>query len=143
MARTEEEINRLMEEFQVVYIDGNPLNDPKPSGFTFEKYDQDYDSGRNMKGYLLRNKMEHSVRKLPLSFPAGMNGEQMKKLLAIVDKEVMQVKAFDPWQNQMMTVTMKQYHGDLKPEVDHFFWNYELDKIDVFYKEFSVNLVEY
>ena len=143
MAKTEQEIDRLLEEFQVVYIDGIPLDDPKPKGFTFEKYDQDYDSGRNMKGYLLRNKMEHSVRKLPLVFPAGMNGEQMKKLLAIVDKEVMQVKAFDPWQNKMMTVTMKQYHGDLTPAVDHFFWNYELDKVDVFYKEFSVNLVEY
>lgn len=143
MAKTEQEINRILEEFQVVYIDGNPLDDPKPKGFTFEKYDQDYDSGRNMKGYLIRNKMEHSVRKLPLVFPAGMNGEQMKKLLALVDKEVMQVTAFDPWQNKMMTATMKQYHGDLTPEVDHFFWNYELDKVDVFYKEFSVNLVEY
>lgn len=143
MAYTEAQIDKMLEDFQVVYIDGTPLNDPKPSGFTFEKYDQDYDSGRNMKGYLIRNKLEHSVRKLPLVFPAGMNGAQMQRLLAIVDKEEMQVRAFDPWANKMQTTSMRLYHGDLQPKVDHFFWNYETNQIDVFYQEFSVNLVEY
>jgi len=139
---TEAQINQALEDYQVVYIDGTPLDDPKPSGFAFEKYDQDYDSGRNMKGYLLRNKLEHSVRKLPLTFPP-MNGEQMKNLLALVDKEQMQVRAFDPWSNAMQVVTMKLYHGDLQPKVDHFFWDYDNNKIEVLYKEFSVNLVEY
>lgn len=142
MAKTEQEINRILEEFQVVYIDGVPLNDPIPSGFAFEKYDQDYKSSRNMQGVLIRNKLEHSVRKLPLKF-SGMNGEQMKKLLKIVDKEQMQVRAFDPWTNSMQTVSMKLYHGDLTPEVDHFYWDYETEKVDVAYKEFTVKLVEY
>lgn len=142
MAKTEKEISQILDDFQVVYIDGTPLDNPKPKGFAFEKYDQDYDSGRNMKGYLIRNKLEHSVRKLPLEFPV-MNGEQMKTLLALVDKEQMQVKAFDPWQNAMMTVTMKLYHGDLQPKVDHFYWDYENEKVEVMYQPFSINLVEY
>lgn len=139
---TEAQINQALEQYQVVYIDGTALNNPKPSEFSFEKYDQDYDSGRNMKGYLIRNKLAHSVRKLPLTFPP-MNGEQMKTLLALLDKEQMQVKAFDPWANQMQTATMKLYHGDLKPQVDHFFWDYDNNRIDVLYKDFSVSLVEY
>lgn len=139
---TEEQIDQALEDFEVVYIDGTPLNNPKPSGFAFEKYDQDYDSGRNMKGYLIRNKLEHSVRKLPLTFPP-MNGAQMAALLALVDKEQMQVKAFDPWANAMQTVTMKLYHGDLQPKVDHFFWDYDNSQIDVLYQPLSINLVEY
>lgn len=142
MAKSEAEIDRILEQFQIVYIDGVPLNDPVPSGFSFEKYDQDLDSTRNMKGYLIRNKLDHSVRKLPLAFPP-MNGGQMKRLLALVDKEQMQVRAFDPWQNQVQTVSMKLYHGDLQPVVDHFYWDYENERVDVLYKEFSVNLVEY
>lgn len=142
MAKTEQEINQILAEFQVVYIDNVPLDDPIPSGFAFEKYDQDYDSGRNMQGYLLRNKLEHSVRKLPLTFK-GMNGQQMQRLLNLVDKEEMQVRAFDPWSNSMQTVSMRLYHGDLTPEVDHFYWNYETEQVDVLYKDFTIKLVEY
>ena len=142
MAKTEAEINKILADFQVVYIDGVPLDDPVPSGFAFEKYDQDYDSTRNMKGYLLRNKLEHSVRKLPLTF-SGMNGRQMQKLLNLVDKEIMYVRAFDPWTNSMQTVQMKLYHGDLTPEIDHFYWNYDTEEVDVLYADFEVKLVEY
>ena len=141
---TEEQIEKQLEEFQLVYLDDVPLDDPKPAPpYGFAKYEQDLDSGRDLTGTMQRNVLAHHPRKLFLKFPYGMNGEQMKKLLSLVDKQTINARAFDPWTNSMQTRTMKLMHGDLVPEVDYFEWNYDLNSIQPVYNEFSVELVEY
>lgn len=141
---TEAQINKLLEEFQLVYIDGVPLDDPKPAApYGFGYYEQDLDSGRDMDGVMDRNVLDHHPRKLFLNFPYGMSIAQMSKLLNMIDKSTLTVKAFDPKLGSMQTTTMQVMHGDLVPEVDYFYFNYETQKVDAYYNAFSVELVEY
>ena len=141
---TEAQIDQLLDEFQLVYIDNVPLNNPKPkSSFGHGKYEQDLDSGRDMTGVMDRNVLDHHPRKLFLKFPYGMNMSQMSSLLQLLDKPTLNVKAFDPWTGTMQSTTMSMYHGDLVPEVDYFYFNYDTQQIDCKYLEFSVELVEY
>lgn len=140
----EAQIDKMLEEFELTYIDGVPLNDPKPKApYGFGKYEQDLDSGRDISGVMDRNVLPHHPRKLFLNFPYGMNKAQMSKLLNLVDKSTLSVKAFDPWTGDMQTVNMQMMHGDLVPQVDYFYFDYDTQKIDCKYQEFSIELVEY
>ena len=140
---TEEQINKLLEEYQLVYLDDVPLDDPKPSAYKFGYYEQDLDSGRDITGVMDRNVLEHHPRKLFLSFPYGMNIEQMSKLLKQLNKSTLNVRAFSPEEGKITDTAMKLMHGDLEPEVDFFFFDYDTQKIDCKYLAFSVELVEY
>lgn len=140
---TEDQIDKILEEYQIVYIDGIPLNDPKPSPpYAFSKKEQDLDSGVNLEGYMERNVLEHHRRTLTLKFPS-MNGTQMMKLLNILDKPTLHVKAFDPWINGLQEKEMEIMHGDLSPTLYGFDWDYENECVQAVYEEFTVQLVEY
>lgn len=140
---TEEQIDKILEEYQMIYIDDIPLNNPKPApDWNFSKKEQDLDSGVNLEGYMERNILEHHRRTLDLSFPS-MNGEQMKRILEIFDKPTVIVKVFDPWLNEIQTNGMQMMHGDLTPKIYGFFWDYANERIDVKYHPITIQLVEY
>lgn len=138
---TEQEITRQIESMQLVYIDGVALDFPKPAPpYTFSKKELDYDSGRNILGIMERNVLEHHTRTLDLTFN-DMNGDQMSRLLQLVDKSTLQVTAYDPWYNELRTYTMM--HGDLTPKITMFDWDYTQNKVIARYEPFTIQLVGY
>lgn len=137
------EIQRALEEVQLVYIDNTPLDDPKPAPpYSFSKKELDLDSGRGLDGVMQRNVLEHHARTLDLTFNY-LNGRQMSRLLNIIDKSSMQVQAFDPWTNSMQTVSMEVYHGDLNPKIHMFDWDEDLQQVTPIYEPITIQLVEY
>lgn len=140
---TEEQIKAAIDAVELVYIDEIPLNDPKPAPpYAFSKKELDLDSGRGLDGIMQRNVLPHHPRTLDLTF-SGLNGRQMSRLLNIVDKSSMQVRAFDPWSNAVQTISMKLYHGDLNPKITMFDWDYELNQVTPIYEPITIQLVEY
>lgn len=140
---TEQEIDDYLKRYAILEINGIKILDPSPSPpFVFSKKELDIDSGRNLDGVMERNILSHHPRTLSLKFPS-MNGKQMKSLLSILDNPIMNIKAFDPFINDVQTVTMKVMHGDLTTSLDRFIWDYEKNKPLAIYNEFSVELVEY
>ena len=52
----EANIQALLDNYQIVYINGVALNNPKPAPpYNFSKKEQDLDSGVNLTGYMERN----------------------------------------------------------------------------------------
>ncbi len=140
---TQEEIKQAIESVQLVYIDNIPLDDPRPAPpYNFSKKELDLDSGRGLDGIMQRNVLDHHARTLDLIF-SGLNGRQMSRLLNIVDKPSMQVRAFDPWTNSMQTASMEVYHGDLNPKITMFDWDYETNQVTPIYEPITIQLVEY
>lgn len=141
MTISEREKDRLIEAVQLVYINGVPLDDPKPAPpYAFAKMEIDYDSGRNINGIMERNVLEHHAHTLDLTFSC-LNGTQMARLLNLLDNSTLSVTAFDPFTNAMQTYTM--YHGDLKPEITWYDWDNKINAPTPIYESFKVSLVEY
>lgn len=120
------------------------LNDPAPtSPYGVGKYEQDLDSGRDLDGVMVRNVLDHHPHKIFLNMPYGMNMEQMCRFLNLVDQTTLKVKTFNPWTMGIDITEMEMMHGDLVPEVDYWFYDYETQKIDCAYNSISVEIVEY
>lgn len=137
----EANIQALLDSYQIVYINGVALNNPKPAPpYNFSKKEQDLDSGVNLTGYMERNVLEHHRRTLDLTFNS-MNGIQMTTLLNLIDNPVLSVTAFDPWFNELRTYEMM--HGDLNPTIDRFDYNPDTGIIEAIYNPFTIQLVEY
>lgn len=120
------------------------LNDPAPeSPYGLGKYEQDLDSGRDMDGIVIRNVLDHHPHKIFLNMPYGMNRKQMARFLHLVDQSTLYVNSWNPWKADMDTTVMKMMHGDLVPEVDFFYYDYDKQDIDCKYNAISVEIVEY
>lgn len=120
------------------------LDSPVPaSPFGFGRYEQDLDSGRDMDGVMQRTVLSHHPRKIFLNMPYGMNIKEMKRFLSLIDQSTLYIKAFNPFAGEIQTTQMKMMHGDLVPEVDYWYFDYETQKIDCNYNAISVEIVEY
>lgn len=120
------------------------LDDPMPcSPYGVGKYEQDLDSGRDMDGIMIRNVLEHHPHKIFVNMPYGMNIKQMKRFLNLIDQSTLYVKTFNPWFGEMQTTQMEMMHGDLVPEIDYWYFDYDEQKVDCKYNAISVEIVEY
>lgn len=120
------------------------LDDPVPcTPYGVGKYEQDLDSGRDMDGIMVRNVLDHHPHKIFLNMPYGMNIKQMKRFLNLVDQSTLYIKTFNPWLGELQITQMEMMHGDLVPEVDYWYFDYDKQQVDCKYNAISVEIVEY
>lgn len=121
---------------KILTIDGTEL---EVMDYQWTIADQDLDSGRNLKGYMERNLLDHSINKLTVVFPP-QNDSDRSTLLKLLHKEELTVKFLSPYSNSIEIHTM--YHGDLTSAL---YWNIiNVDgEEEILYNSFSVELVEY
>lgn len=112
--------------------------DVECASYRFGKMELDLDSGRNLNGVMERTVLAHHPRKLFITFPP-MYEDEMYTLLNLLDNSTISVTAYNPFTKTMATMNMM--HGDIIPEV---YWaEITNNSQEVFYKELSVELVEY
>lgn len=101
--------------------------------YDFSKKEQDLDSGRNLKGVMERNVLSHHPRTIDIVLPP-CDRTAMYNYLKIFDKSTLKIKAFDIFQNKVVSISM--YHGDLNPSL---YWNPD----EMLYNAMKIQLVEY
>lgn len=101
--------------------------------YDFSKKEQDLDSGRNLKGKMERNVLEHHPRTIDIVLPP-CDRTAMHNYMVVFDKPKLTVKGFDIFTNKIETITCM--HGDLSPSI---YWNPD----EMLYNAMKIQLVEY
>lgn len=114
----------------------NGVTPPIPTELTMTRYTLDYDSKRNAAGKLLRNPVAQKV-KFELKFPP-MNKADMTSVLQMLDSESFIVQYENMFTGIVESGTF--YHGDISVDILHV--RGETNE-DVWFKAFSINLIEY